>query len=610
MKPSTAITLLAALAGHSVAAPTGNAALQAQQPDTNALRLLATHISTGELTQSDRVLLSHLLAAASSLQKRGVDAADAAGGADGLLDGLSHLLTQLLGGLLGGGHDDLDQGDSVEVSVPSSGVNERNSSARTGAVLDQHLQNQGTHTADAADPADNIFTTLGSGVGGLLNGVSNVLTQLLGGLLSGSHGDSSSGAKGLNSSAPTGAVSSVPPQKLSHPGAISSIPVNSTTLPANISLPENGISIPINITSTTGNVGGALSGSGLDLGKISDTVNEFLKKLIGDMDGAVISSLTTIITNAKGDGQKAADDIHQFAASHGYDSDRIFATLDNVMPLQNLNANARNLLESSGGLGGLLGGLANALHSLTGKGSIGLPGGINLGSGALPTGALTGLNTTIGGLAGGILSRLNMTLGKLPSGVVNTTVGNITSGLSGNLNGTVGDLTGGLRGLSNGLGGGSSLLGALVNDFSGLFAFWLHLLGLGGIGGHTSGLLSGSPAANLTGSLGPLTGNVTGTLGSITGSLPGEISDATNTAGSTLESVASGLNTTLNGTDAGLGLATVQLSDASDENNTALVFDLSGSGEDDEGSPRSNIRRSHTARLQASVRAANVGVAA
>jgi hypothetical protein len=54
-----------------------------------------------------------------------------------------------------------------------------------------------------------------------------------------------------------------------------------------------------------------------------------------------------------------------------------------------------------------------------------------------------------------------------------------------------------------------------------------------------------------------------------------------------------------------IGLKNVQLSDASDENNTALVSDPSGSDGDDEGSSKSNNRRSHAARFRASVRAAN-----
>ncbi|KAL6906813.1 hypothetical protein GGI43DRAFT_241463 [Trichoderma evansii] len=569
MKPSTAIILLAALAGQSVAAPTSNAALQAQQ-DTNALRLLATHLSTGELTQSDRVLLSHLLVAASSLRKRGVDSEDAADAADGIFS--------TLGGGIGGG--------------------------------------------------------LGAGLGGILDGASDLATLLLTGLL--------------------GPVSSLPLQSVSLPGG-------STTLPANISLPANITSLPANITSTVGNLGNAsgTSGSILDLGSLNDAVNSIFRSLIGGLDDNVLRRLVSIITDANGDTQKATDDILHFAATHGYNGDAIFTALKNILSLGNLDTDLGGLLKGSGGL---LGDLVNAVNSLTTKGGVSAinnnPSGINLGASAPPTGVLNGLNTTVANLPAQVLNGLNTTLGSLPGGIVNTTAGNVTNGANGGvnlpngltvqeiahlidfirgatsqlavtnevqrianlhkldpvglarllqrllsllstgaaaptnntgivpthllngttgglpgvLNGTIGGLTGGIPGILNGtlgnltgtlggvggLGGGSNLLGTLAYDAAGLVSYLLHLLGLGnltsvgGLGGIT-GLLSGNPVTNLTRSLTPVVSNLTGTVGSIAGGLPGVIGGATNVVGSTLGSVAPILNSTLNGVVHSLG---------------------------------------------------------
>ncbi|KAL9476759.1 hypothetical protein ACSS6W_006600 [Trichoderma asperelloides] len=584
---------------HSVAAPTGNAALQAQQPDTKALRLLATHISTGELTQSDRELLSHLLVAASSLQKREADSADAADGIFSTL-GISTLLVIALNSLnTVGGHG----------SINLPGLN---------GVL-------------SAGALNGLNITLGNLPGGTLNGLNITLGNLPGGALN-----------GLNitlGNLPGGVLSSLNTTVGNLPGGIVNTTVGTITNGVN-----GGISLP----------------GGLTLAEVQHLI-DFIRSATSQL--AVTNEVQRVAALHKLDPVGLARLLQSLLNIPDIGNATSTNTGIVPPPLVNGTTGGMPVIVNgtvgvpTGGLSGTL----NGTLGLAGLG-IGLGGGSNLLGGLINdvVGLVTFLLhlLALGGQGGSLDALGNIGLGGLGSGLVSgNTTANLTGSLGsvvGNLTSTVGSIAGGLPGVD--VGATVTVGPTLGSVISGLNSTLNGVLpGVGSaVGSVVSGLnstISSVLASNVTSGLGSTAGSaLNGDLGSATSDVTSTVVSTVDNLGSTLTGAGvpvvgsalsgtippvAGLGSTLSGvvsTAAGLvssllnatssgstvpgltgstgagvgtiglgaGLKTGEFSDASDEKTTAIAFGPSGSGEDD-GSLMSNVRRSHVVRSRPSV---------
>ncbi|KAM6481942.1 hypothetical protein HDV62DRAFT_53888 [Trichoderma sp. SZMC 28011] len=419
MKLNTSLILLTALAGSSVAAPTGASSLQLRQPDSDALRILESHLSTGQLTQTDRELLNNLLVTASLRKREEAGTFSDLGGNLGstLGTGIGSIIDTILGlfGSIQGGAN----GNGIGLNV---GLNATvgNAGAASGGSGSQNLNLNGLLKGLGlnSNAAGNLLRSLGADSNGNispadllkslgLNGQQNIT---LGSFLQGL--DRAARNVGIDLSVVLNGLAS----------ATRNVPAG------NVSLPAVG----------TGSTGGIPAST---LQGIVDTITTgIFRNVVGGLDDATIKDLINIVKNAKGDTQQATDALNLYAAAHGLDPSKL------------------NLLEGSGGL---LGGLVNALDGLTsGRGvlsGIGLPGLLDGGL----VGAITDILGGLGGLGGspGLIGGLG---GLLRNLLALLGLGGGLGGLgplAGNLTGTLGSLAGNATGAPGTL--GSALSGGV-----------------------------------------------------------------------------------------------------------------------------------------------------